>query len=230
LSSKPESTEERNKVKKQVKKEETKTNPTIRIDLHIHTKYSGDANINPKLIVDQLYAHPHIKGVAITDHDTLQGYEHAQKLAKAYEDILIIPGIEISTEQGHITILGIEEKPIHTSTIEDVIDFTRKNAGIIIIPHPYRELGIGDKAKNIKADAIEVLNPRSTHKENKMAEELAREENLPGVAGSDAHKPREMWTAYTEVENGLKVHDALNAIKRGFVKVKATSARLQFKC
>ncbi|MFQ6081463.1 MAG: PHP domain-containing protein [Candidatus Bathyarchaeia archaeon] len=202
----------------------------IRIDLHIHTRYSGDAMISPKLIVDQLYAHPFIKGVAITDHDTLQGYHHAQKLATAYKDILIIPGIEVSTTQGHITILGVEEKPTYPRTVGDVVDFAKERAGTIVIPHPYRALGIGDLARNVPADAIEVLNPRSTRQENKMAEELAKERNLPSVAGSDAHRPQQMWTAYTEVDNGLDVDDVLSAIKSGLVKVKAASARLRFKC
>jgi len=202
------------------KNKENQPKPTTRIDLHIHTKFSGDATITPKLIVDQLYAHPIIKGVAITDHDTLQGYQQAQKLATIYEDILLIPGIEVTTQQGHITILGVEEKPPHPSTIEDIVDFAKKRAGIIVIPHPYRELGIGDTAKNIQADAIEVLNPRSTHKENMMAEELAKEKNLPGVSGSDAHQSRQMWTTYTEVNTELNIDEVLNAIKRGLVKVK----------
>jgi len=81
----------------------------------------------------------------------------------------------------------------------------------------------------MSADAIEVLNPRSTRQENKMAEELARERSLPSVAGSDAHRPQQMWTAYTEVDKELDVDDVLNAIKSGLVKVKAASARLQFK-
>ena len=198
----------------------------IRIDLHIHTKYSGDAIISPKLIADQLYAHPFIRGVAITDHDTLQGYHHAHKLATVYKDILIIPGIEVNTTQGHIAILGVEEKPIYPLTVEDVVDFAKERAGIIVIPHPYRVLGIGDLARNILADAIEVLNPRSTRQENKMAEELAEERKLPGVAGSDAHRPQQMWTAYTEVDNELDVDDVLSAIKRGLVRVKVASAKL----
>jgi len=198
----------------------------MRIDLHTHTKYSGDAIISPKLIVDQLYAHPFIKGVAITDHDTLQGYHHAQKLAKAYKDVLIIPGIEVSATQGHITILGVEEKPIYPLTVQEVVDFAKERAGTIVIPHPYRVLGIGDLTRSIQADAIEVLNPRSTRQENKMAEELAKERKLPGVAGSDAHRPQQMWTAYTEVDNELDVDDVLSAMKSRLVKVRAASARL----
>lgn len=194
----------------------------IRIDLHIHTKYSGDAMISPKLVVDQLYAHPFIKGVAITDHDTLRGYHHAQKLATAYRDLLIIPGVEVSTTRGHITILGVEENPTYPLTVEDAVDFAKERGGTVVVPHPYRTLGIGDLARNIAADAIEALNPRSTRQENKMAEELAKETNLPRVAGSDAHRPQQMWTAYTEVGNELDVDEVLSAIKSGLVTAKAS--------
>jgi len=191
----------------------------IRVDLHMHTWFSGDATISPKLIVEELHAHSFIKGVAITDHDTLQGYFHARKLAVAYEDILVIPGIEVTTQQGHISILGIEEKPVPPSSVESVVDFARERDGTIIIPHPYRELGLGDTARNIQADAVEVLNAYSTNKENKMAQELAKAKNLPGVAGSDAHFPEYMWAAYTEIKAEPNVNDILKAIKKGLVKV-----------
>lgn len=194
----------------------------IRIDLHVHTKFSSDATISPKLIADQLHAHPLIKGVAITDHDTLQGYSHVRKLAATYEDILVIPGIELSTRQGHITVIGVEEKPEDPLTIEGVVNFAEERGGIIIIPHPYRMCGVGERVKDIPADAIEVLNPHSTYKQNKMAEELARAKNLPGVAGSDAHEPRGMWVAYTEVKAEPSVEAVLNAIRKGRAKAKLT--------
>lgn len=192
------------------------------IDLHVHTRYSGDATITPKELVDQLHAHPFIKGVAITDHDTVKGYEEVRKLAKAYEDILVIPGIEASVENGHLIILGVEECPKYPSSIEGIIDFTKERDGIVVIPHPYRENGIGDVAENIEADAVEVLNPHATQEENKKAKNLARRINLPSVAGSDAHSLQEMWLAYTRVDAKREVNDILKAIKNDRVKVAST--------
>jgi hypothetical protein len=46
---------------------------------------------------------------------------------------------------------------------------------------------------------------------------------LPGVAGSDAHKIEDLWSAYTEIEASLNFDEILKAIKKGFVK--ASSAR-----
>jgi len=196
----------------------------IRIDLHVHTIFSGDTTINPKLLVDTLYAHSTIKGVAITDHDTLEGYFQVRKLATVYQDLLIIPGVEATTREGHFILLGIEEKPPFMSTLESVVDFAIERAALIVIPHPYRaNSGIGDAAERIQADAIEVINPSATLKENRLAEKLAKARSLPGVAGSDAHKPEEMWTAYTEVDAELDIGSVLNAIKNG--RVKAVSTR-----
>ena len=191
----------------------------IRADLHIHTTYSPDASINPKTIVNQLYAHPYIKAVAITDHNTTKGYHKVRKLASAYEDILIIPGIEVSTTEGDIIILGITEPPPRPWTPENIINYTKQQNGITVAAHPYRAYGLGDLAKNYDFDAIEILNGISTPQANKMAQKLAKTMGLPGVAGSDAHRVDEMWAVYTEVQASSNTEEILTAIKKGLVKV-----------
>lgn len=197
----------------------------FRVDLHLHTVFSGDSTISPKLVVEQLHAHPLIKGVAITDHNTLEGYFQVSKLATVYEDLLILPGIEISTEKGDIIVLGVEEKPGYPMILNSVIEFAKEKDGVIIIPHPYRSMGIGDLAGDIDAHAIEILNPTATPKENMLARELAETKNLPGVAGTDAHNAGEMWTVFTKVEGQLTVEGVLNAIRKGFVKAVASRAQ-----
>jgi predicted metal-dependent phosphoesterase TrpH len=200
----------------------------IRADLHIHTTYSPDASINPKTIVNQLYAHPFIKAVAITDHNTLEGYYKVRKLASAYEEILIIPGIEISTTKGDTIILGITEPPPKPWTPENIINYTKQQNGITVAAHPYRTYGLGDLAKNYDLDAIEVLNGISTPQANKMAQKLAKVMNLPGVAGSDAHRADELWSVYTEVQASSNTEEILTAIKKGLVKVASTRKSIHF--
>ncbi len=193
----------------------------FRVDLHIHTVFSGDSTIDPKLIVKQLHAHPFIKGVAVTDHNTLEGYVQVSKLASAYKDLVILPGIEITTEVGDIVVLGVEEKPWPSNpplmTLDSAIEYAKAADGTIVIPHPYRSMGIGDYAQNLAAHAIEVLNPTATAKENLLAQKLAKTRNLPGVAGTDAHTPAEMWAAFTEVRTQPTVEDVLKAVRKGSV-------------
>lgn len=196
--------------------------------MHIHTTYSPDASINPKTIVHQLYAHPYIKAVAITDHNTTKGYHKVRKLASAYEDILIIPGIEISTTEGDIIILGVTEPPPKPWTPENIINYTKQQNGIAIAAHPYRAYGLGDQAKNYDFDAIETLNGISTPQTNKMAQKLAKTMNLPGVAGSDAHRVDEMWTVCTEVQASLDIDEILTTIKKGLVKDASTRKSIHF--
>jgi len=200
----------------------------IRVDLHVHTTYSSDASIQPKTIVEQLYAHPFIKAVTITDHNTVEGYYKVQKLASTYQDILIIPGVEVSTIEGDLIVLGVAELPPEPWTVENVIDFARKREALTIAAHPYRAYGLGDLTKNYDVDAIEVLNGVSSSHVNKLAENLAKAMGLPGVAGSDAHQVNELWTAYTEVQASSDIDEILKAIKKGLIRVASTEKSIHF--
>jgi predicted metal-dependent phosphoesterase TrpH len=191
--------------------------------LHIHTECSSDSSINPKTLVEQLYSHPTIKAVAITDHDKMEGYFNVLKLASAYKDVLIIPGMEVTTPEGDMIVLGITELPPKPWNVKDVIDFSKERDGVVIVAHPYREYGLGSLAKNYPVDAIEVLNGGTQPNLNNLAENLAREMGLPSVAGSDAHNVEDLWSVYTEVEASLNIDEILKAIRKGFVR--ASSAR-----
>jgi predicted metal-dependent phosphoesterase TrpH len=201
----------------------------IRADLHIHIKpYSDDSTVTPKSLVEKLVAHNFIKVAAVTDHNTVEGLSEARKLAAAYHDILIIPGVEISTDEGDLLVLGAEEMPPEPWTVEEVVDFARDNACVSVVAHPYREYGMGDLARNYKVDAIEVLNGVSSPHANKLAHELAKSMGLPGLAGSDAHNPSELFTVYTEVQAGLDVDEILKALKKGLVVAHSTARSIHF--
>lgn len=200
----------------------------IYADLHVHTNYSSDATINPKTIADQLNAHPTIKAVAITDHNTTQGYHKVKQLTTPYKDTLIIPAIEISATEGDIIILGTTQLPPKPWTTNNTITFAKQQQALTIAAHPYRTNGLGDKAKNHQFDAIETLNGTSTPNANKQAQNLAKEMRLPGVAGSDAHQPHELWTVYTEINATIDLHKILEAIKNGHIKTISTKKSIHF--
>lgn len=200
----------------------------IQADLHVHTKYSYDSSINPKTLVDQLYAHPSIKVAAITDHNTVEGCHKVQELASAYLDILVIPGVELSTIEGDLIMLGIEELPPRPWSVKDTIDFAKKRGGIVIVAHPYREYGLGSSAKNYDFDAVEVLNGSVSSQLNKLAEGLAKEMCLPGVAGSDAHNIEGLWNVCTRIQASLDIDEILKAIKKGLVEVSSAGRSIHF--
>ena len=184
--------------------------------------------MTPKALVEKLVAHSFIKVAAVTDHDTVSGLKETCRLASAYPDILIIPGVEISTPEGDLLILGTEETPPQPWTTQKVVDFARDNNYVSVVAHPYREYGMGDLARNYKVDAIEVLNGESTPHANKLAQDLAKSMKLPGTAGSDAHNPSETLTVYTEIQAGLNADEILKAIKKGLVTTHSAARSIHF--
>ena len=151
-----------------------------------------------------------------------------RQLASAYSDILIIPGVEISTPQGDIILLGTDELPQTPWTVECVVDFAKDQDYIAVAAHPYREYGLGDLAKNSKVDAIEVLNGGSSQSANKLASDLAHTMGVPGVAGSDAHSPAELFAVHNEIQASLNLDEILKAVKKGLVKVSSAEKSIRF--
>jgi predicted metal-dependent phosphoesterase TrpH len=125
-------------------------------------------------------------------------------------------------------VLGTEEMPPSPWTVESVVDFARDRNCVSVVAHPYREYGLGDLARNYKVDAIEVLNGNSSPSANKLAQDLAKLMDLPGLAGSDAHQPSELCTVYTEVQASLDVDEILKALKKGLVAVPSIRGSIHF--
>jgi predicted metal-dependent phosphoesterase TrpH len=200
----------------------------IYADLHIHTIYSADSVIQPKTLVDHLVAHRFVKVAAVTDHDSVRGCKATIQLASPYPDILIIPGVEISTAHGDMIILGTDELPPTPWNPQALADHAKSIGAVSIVAHPYREYGMGDLARNYKIDAVEVLNGGSTQSANKQARELARILGLPGTAGSDAHRASELLSVYTQVQASLDIDDILKAIRNGKVTAASSERSIHF--
>jgi predicted metal-dependent phosphoesterase TrpH len=200
----------------------------IRADLHIHTKYSLDSTISPKSLVDQLCAHATVTVVAVTDHNTVEGYTKVRELASAFPDVLVIPGIEVGTPLGDLILLGVEEKPPRSLGVDELVRFAKERGGVVVVPHPYREFGLGGATRHYAVDAIETLNGNASPQVNRLAQDLATELGLPGVAGSDAHNVDELWAVYNEIQASLDVDAILGAIKKGLVRVFCSRKSISF--
>ncbi len=75
-------------------------------DLHIHTTAS-DGMLSPSEVVDWAVK-KNLWAIAITDHDSILGIKEAIERSKEYDNILVIPGIELSSDyyEEEIHILG----------------------------------------------------------------------------------------------------------------------------
>lgn len=188
----------------------------LNADLHIHTSCSKDGEST----VEQVLAAAVRAGldvIAITDHDTMDGYRIACELTT---DLLVIPGVEVSTKDGHLIALGIEKAPLPGFPIPDTIREVKNAGGVTILPHPFHRYRHGAALKCAgsfaAADAIEVYNSRYVIPHaNKKAMRLARAMGKPVVAGSDAHNARFIGYGRTLIDAEKNVPSVLKAIKEG---------------
>lgn len=190
------------------------------LDPHIHSIYSGDAKGTPRQIIKRaIFAG--LDAIAITDHDTMQGSKVAEKEAKDFKNIIIVPGMEISTSKGHILALGIQDEIKKGVPPQEAIDKIREQGAVAIVPHPfvrYRE-GLFVNIQDLKVDAIETLNSRYIFGySNWRARKLAKERNLPMIGSSDAHFVAAIGSCFTQVDSEPNTDDILSAIKKGKTK------------
>jgi len=203
-------------------------NIPIYADFHNHSTFSSDSTTSPNILVEALKAHPYIKAAAITDHDTIAGLKETQQLAASHPDILIIPGVEIATRQGDVLVLGAQELPPKPWDIEDIVDFARATGCITIAAHPFRQFGLADEVADSSVDAVEVYNGVSSAMANKKALDLARKLGLPGVSGSDSHRPSDLFSVCTQVQASLNVEEIFDAIRKGHISALPAGKTVRF--
>lgn len=185
----------------------------IKADLHVHTNSSSDSLITPKDLV--FYAKKRgLNAVAVTDHNQIA---NALKIAKE-TDFLIIPGIEISSEKGHVVGLNLQEVIPQGLSVDETVDKIHSAGGVAIACHSYAWFK-GSLKNNVTEnfDAIEVINARAhPFKQSiKKAEELATKLRLSRVAGTDAHYGPQIGYAYTLINAEHSVEKIAKAIADG---------------
>jgi predicted metal-dependent phosphoesterase TrpH len=185
----------------------------VKADLHVHSTYSSDSIITPKELV--FYARKRgLNAVAVTDHNQVEG---ARKIARE-TDFLIIPGTEVSSRDGHIVGLNVNEVIPRGLSADETVDRIHKAGGIAIACHPHA-LFKGSIGQHVTAkfDAVETINASSFpfRSASSKAEKLAERFGLPRVAGTDAHYGPVIGCAYTVIDSELNVESILKAIVDG---------------
>ena len=188
--------------------------PNLRIDLHLHTNYSLDAKTTLEEAVR--YAKKNqLDGIAVTDHDTVEG---ARRIAKE-QDLLIIPGIEVSSQHGHILGLNITEPIQPKLGVAETAERIQLLGGLAVIAHPAVIIkGLGARIDtSSRIDAIEVINAAAIpfYLSIYSSRRLALRLRLPQTAGSDSHYPNEIGSAYTIVDADPNPDDVMEAIRKG---------------
>ena len=154
-----------------------------------------------------------LNGIAITDHNTISGHVEAKKFSR--NDFIIIPGVEISSADGHILGLGVSELVPRGLSAEETLKRIKEQGGISIVAHPFAFGRKPNLVYKAKFDAVEAFNSRALFLSNPLARRFAEQNRFPMTAGSDAHHCDEIGLAITTLNCKPNVDSILEEIKRG---------------
>jgi len=187
-------------------------------DIHTHTMYSGftkykfltfpDSVTTPRTSI-RVAEKLGLNALCITDHNTIKGALVAQKFNKD----LVVVGEEISSKEGEILGLFLQEKVNPGLSAEETIEQIHSQDGIAIAPHPYSGhcSCVTDKINTLRFDGIEVFN--SLHRDGySNAIALEKCNGHAKLGGSDAHASFMIGNGYT-LFNGSSQEDFRSSIK-----------------
>ena len=186
-----------------------------RVDLHVHSHHSPDSRLSLDAIARQL-PYAGLRGFALTDHNTVAGHAEIAAIRSAYPGILLLPGVEVSTREGHLLVYGVSEAPPAHRPIEETLDWVRARDGVSVLSHPFR-IGhsVGRRlAETIRVTGIEARNGHSSAVANYRAEIVAARRTLASTGGSDVHEISDLGRAFTEFRSGVtSEEEMLRAIR-----------------
>jgi predicted metal-dependent phosphoesterase TrpH/glycosyltransferase involved in cell wall biosynthesis len=164
----------------------------ILCDLHLHTSWSHDCQVEPELLVQHALAQG-LGAIAVTDHNAFGGALAAAEAAQG-TDLLVIPGEEVKTrDQGEVIGLFLSEEIPRGMSFAETVAAIREQGGVVYLPHPFDRLHSIPSSSTLRAhladiDVFEVYNARLLFEAyNDEALRFARKYNLTMGAGSDAH-------------------------------------------
>jgi len=167
-----------------------------RADLHVHTLWSDGAQ-RPEEVV--AVASERVDVVAITDHDEIRGALRARDWARERPElgVDVVVGEEISTLNGHLLGLFLEECIPPGLSALDTIGEIHAQGGLAVAAHPFHPIrgvtrghvSIARMIRDLPLDAIEAVNNAGVFSApyNAWAALRNLELMLPVTGGSDAH-------------------------------------------
>jgi len=188
--------------------------------MHTHCEFSPDSR-TPVGIQALAMKAAGLNVVCATDHNTIEGALRLQEKADGFR---VIIGEEVSSRDGEIIGLFLTSAIPRDLSGEETIARIHDQGGLVSVPHPFSHNRIYHLRRDAldrlwpQIDAIEIFNAREAFaSDNRKAAVYAKDRNIPGAVGSDAHRPWEIGRAWLEVDDFTGREDFIDALRTGVV-------------
>lgn len=175
-------------------------------DFHVHSYISHDSTSPLEAILIEA-ERIGLKALALTDHDTLSysqiqsTYAKLKKDGKVRGDLLLIPGEEITSRDGHIVGLFLKEPIPPGLSAEETVAMIHSQGGLAVAVHPHHRTGVGENlAQILPFDLREKKNP-ATLVDSPSG--YLYDSSRPGIGVSDAHDPELVGSCATWFPPGV---------------------------
>ena len=222
-------------------------------DLHMHTAHSDGSCTSqsgkmvpcPVFVTIEDAAKQKLDFIAITDHNTISHYDAERELQPYFDQILLIPGREITTYSGHANVFGptafidFRSEAKGSPSINTVFRAAQAAGAVVSLNHPGDPtgascIGCGWSVKDTDwnlVNGVEAINGNDpAHYEADIRfwdQQLAKGYRLIAIGGSDTHRPERGTIGHpTTVVRAqeLSVSGILDAIRKGGVCIDLTAS------
>jgi predicted metal-dependent phosphoesterase TrpH len=201
------------------------------IDMHAHTwPRSHDSVLNPDDLIERA-KNAGLDAICFTEHDTVWNYREIEEL-RAKHNFLVLAGVEISTDDGHILVFGIDKYVFGMHRSNELAAHVSKVEGAMVAAHPYRrqmpwfsrsdeeyQQALERASRNPAykyVSAMEEINGRGSDKENEFSRRLIKMMGMAGTGGTDSHSIQDVGKCATYFEKQIQDERELIAeIKAG---------------
>ncbi|MBZ0274419.1 PHP domain-containing protein [bacterium] len=199
----------------------------IKVDLHNHTNFSFDGEMNPRRFVE-VYTRLGFGAVAVTDHNTRLG---ALAVAELDPPFRVIVSCEVKSREGEIIGLFLDRDIPRGLSAIDTAKAIHDAGGLTLLPHPMIDVVPTRIDPRVlpavleHIDIIECVNARNADPAfDRDAALVANAYGKARGAGSDAHAISGAGTGYVLMEPFDGPADFLEKLHRGTIVARKREA------
>ena len=177
-------------------------------------------------LLDYVEQNSDLDVIAVTEHDTLRAADEARDLhARRSHRFDLICGMEVTTLDGHLLALFIDEPVASFRRMEETLAAIHAQGGLAVVPHPLswltRSVGarVFERIATVRNDGVHFdgMEEYNLSPAGRVTSAKARLLNrdrfrLAALGSSDAHFLQSVGSAYTEFD-GASAADLRRAIE-----------------